>query len=216
MKRIIPAVLISGLMALAPHLTAQVTETPTEPSTKPTAEPATEATTTPMKESTPEPAKEATKEESKAPTKPKPAANPAMLTPRDIKWSEGGEGLPAGVKVATLEGDPKTKGPFTRRIEAPNGYKIAPHTHPTTEHITVISGTFYLGMGDKFDEKAGQKLPAGSFVVVPAHAKHFSWVKGKTVLQIHGNGPWEINYLNPADDPRHMSAPAKEKPAVKK
>jgi quercetin dioxygenase-like cupin family protein len=216
MKRIIPAVLISGLMAVTPYLIAQV-ETPTEPTNTPSTEPTKEATTAPMKESSPE----ATPEETKAPAKPKsemsaPAATATMFTPRDLKWTEGVEGFPAGIKVAKLEGDPKKKGSFTIRIEVPNGYKVPPHTHPATEHLTVVDGTFYLAMGDKFDEKAGQKLPKGSFAVVPARAKHFAWAKGKAVLQIQGNGPWEVTYVNPADDPRRMSAQKKEKPAVKK
>jgi hypothetical protein len=86
------------------------------------------------------------------------------------------------------------------RLLMPDGYKIAPHTHPKVEHVTVISGTFNLGMGEKFDESAGRAMPAGTFGFWPAGMKHFAWAKGETIIQLHGIGPWTINYLNPADD----------------
>ena len=68
--------------------------------------------------------------------------------------------------------------------------------------MTVISGTFNFGMGDKFDESKTKPMPAGTFGFWPAGMKHFAWVKGETVVQLHGIGPWKIEYLNPADDPR--------------
>jgi quercetin dioxygenase-like cupin family protein len=126
-----------------------------------------------------------------------------IVTPADLKWVDAPPGLPPGAKMAVLEGDPTKKGSFTLRMQAPAGYKVPPHTHPTTEHITVISGALHLGMGEKFDETAGQELAAGSYAVMPAGMKHFAWSPGETVLQIHGKGPFEINYLNPADDPRN-------------
>lgn len=95
------------------------------------------------------------------------------------------------------------KGPFTVRMQAPAGYKIPPHTHPTAENLTVISGTFNIGTGDKFDEAAGKALETGGFVVLPAGMKHYAWSTTETVLQIHGKGPFEIKYVNPADDPRN-------------
>jgi quercetin dioxygenase-like cupin family protein len=105
--------------------------------------------------------------------------------------------------MAVLSGDPNNKGTFTVRLRAPDGYKIAPHTHPTAENITVISGTLHLGTGDKFDEAAAHEMVAGSFGVMPAGMKHFAWTTGETVIQIHGVGPFEIKYVNPADDPRN-------------
>jgi hypothetical protein len=102
-----------------------------------------------------------------------------------------------------LDGDPTKKGSFTVRLQAPDGYKVPPHTHPTTERITVISGTFYLGMGDKFDEAAGREMAPGSFAVLPAGMRHFGWYMGETVLQINSEGPFQIKYVNPADDPRN-------------
>jgi quercetin dioxygenase-like cupin family protein len=104
--------------------------------------------------------------------------------------------------IAALEGDPGKEGPFVFRIKLPDGYRIPPHSHPKMERVTVISGTFNIGMGDKFDEKAGQSMPAGTFGHWPAGMQHFVWAKGETVIQLHGVGPWVINYVNPDDDPR--------------
>jgi len=126
-----------------------------------------------------------------------------IVSPAELKWGDASPGLPPGAKMAVLDGDPTTKGSFTVRLQAPDGYKIPPHTHPTTERITVLSGTFYLGMGDKFDEAAGREMAVGSFAVLPAGMKHFGWNTGETVLQINSEGPFQIKYVNPADDPRN-------------
>ncbi|MGI8601758.1 MAG: cupin domain-containing protein [Verrucomicrobiales bacterium] len=131
-----------------------------------------------------------------------PSAEQAIHTPDKIKWQAGPPSLPAGAKMAVLEGDPAKEGFFTMRIQMPDGYKIAPHTHPKVEHITVLSGTFNFGMGEKFDQSATQPMPAGTFGFWPAGMKHFVWAKGETVVQLHGIGPWKIEYVNPADDPR--------------
>jgi quercetin dioxygenase-like cupin family protein len=119
-----------------------------------------------------------------------------------IKWQHGPAALPAGAKLAVLEGDPAKDGAFTMRLLMPDGYKIPPHTHPKVEHVTVISGTFNLGMGEKFDQSGGHEMPAGTFGFWPAGMKHFAWVKGETIIQLHGIGPWTITYVNPTDDPR--------------
>ena len=126
-----------------------------------------------------------------------------LVTPADVKWQDGPPSLPKGAMIAVLEGDPAKEGPFVMRAKLPDGYRVPPHTHPKTERVTVLSGTFYIGMGDKFDEKAGKEMPAGSYGQWPAGMKHFAWVKGETVIQIHGTGPWGIQYVNPDDDPRN-------------
>jgi len=126
-----------------------------------------------------------------------------IFGPTELTWGDAPPGLPAGGKMAVLAGDPTKKGPFTVRLQAPDGYKVAPHTHPKAENITVISGAFHLGTGDKFDESAGHEMIAGSFAVMPAGMKHFAWTTGETIVQIHGAGPFEIKYVNPADDPRN-------------
>ena len=118
------------------------------------------------------------------------------------EWKDGPPSLPKGVKMAVLEGDPSKEGPFVFRLKLPDGYRVPPHTHPKPERITVLAGTFYLGMGDVFDEKKGKAMPAGTYGQWEAGMKHFVWAKGETILQYHGTGPWTITYVNPADDPR--------------
>ena len=88
-------------------------------------------------------------------------------------------------------------------MKAPAGYKIMPHTHPTAERLTVISGGFRLGMGEKFDPKAAQKMSPGAFAVLPAGMAHFVSSNTESVIQIQSEGPFEIKYVNPSDDPRN-------------
>lgn len=125
-----------------------------------------------------------------------------QLTPEDLKWEDAGAPLPAGVKSARLEGDSKKEGPYTLRLKIPAGTKVAPHTHGAAEHVTVISGTFHLGQGEKFDEAKGKALAAGSFFVVPAKAPHYGWTTADTVIQLHGIGPQSMTYCNPEDHPK--------------
>lgn len=125
-----------------------------------------------------------------------------FVTPADLVWQEGPASLPAGAQHAVLEGDPKMEGLFTMRIKLPADYRIPAHWHPADEHVTVVSGTFNMGTGDVFDATQGHALPQGSFALMPARAHHFAWTSEETVVQLHGVGPWQINYLNPADDPR--------------
>ena len=148
-------------------------------------------------------AKEKEKESSQPSSKVAATAEHKMFAPADIKWVDGPPSLPPGAKLAVLEGDPAKPGPFTIRLQAPDGYKIPAHTHPTAERITVISGTFHMGTADKFDEAAGHEMVAGSFAIMPAEMKHFAWATGETVVQVHSTGPFVIKYVNPADDPRN-------------
>lgn len=126
-----------------------------------------------------------------------------LLNPDDLKWADVPPGLPPGAKMAVLSGDPTKKGLFTVRMQVPAGYKVLPHSHPTAENITVISGTFSVGTGDKFDQAAGKQLEVGGFVVMPPGMNHYAWSTGETIIQIHGKGPFQIKYVNPADDPRN-------------
>jgi hypothetical protein len=125
-----------------------------------------------------------------------------MVRPDDVKWGPAPPSLPAGAKLAIISGDPSKAGPYVIRAKLPDGYKIAPHWHPTDENVTVIEGTFMAGKGDKFNPDAAETLPTGSFVLMPREMRHFAWAKGETVIQVHGIGPFEINYVNAADDPR--------------
>ena len=133
-----------------------------------------------------------------------PTASPKYGTsaPESLHWGPGPPSLPAGAEVAMLEGNPFKPGPFTFRARMPDGYRIPAHWHPGVEHVTVMSGMFHLGMGEKFDENAGQAYAPGSFAWMAPHMKHYAWVTGETVIQLHGMGPWGITYVNPADDPR--------------
>ena len=125
-----------------------------------------------------------------------------MVTPDKIKWNPGPPSLPPGAQVAVLAGDPSKTGAFTIRVKLPDGYRVPPHWHPTDENVTVIEGTFNMGRGDKFDRSATQELPAGSYVRMPMKMRHFAWAKGSTIVQVHGMGPFELNYVNESDDPR--------------
>jgi len=121
-----------------------------------------------------------------------------------IVWKDGPASLPKGAQIAVLEGDPSKEGPFVFRVRVPDGYRIPPHTHPKTERVTVLAGTFNIGMGAKFDEMALQAMPAGTYGYWEAGMKHFVRVKGETVVQFHGMGPWSIQYVKPEDDPRNQ------------
>jgi quercetin dioxygenase-like cupin family protein len=125
-----------------------------------------------------------------------------MVFPDQVAWTPAPPSLPAGAKVAVLDGDPKQAGPFTMRISLPDGYRIPPHSHPAVERVTVIKGTFQLGMGDKFDEAALKSLPAGAFTAMQPGTHHYVRAKGDTQVQVNATGPWKLTYVNPADDPR--------------
>jgi hypothetical protein len=126
-----------------------------------------------------------------------------VMKPSDLKWGEAPPGLPAGGKMAVLNGDPGQAGPFTVRLKAPAGYKVMPHTHPTAERLTVISGSYRVGMGEKFEEPKMQEMGPGSYVVLPANMAHFAMGAKESVVQIDSEGPFQINYVNPTDDPRN-------------
>jgi anti-sigma factor ChrR (cupin superfamily) len=125
-----------------------------------------------------------------------------VISPNDLQWGDAPSSLPPGGKMAVLDGDPTKPGPFTVRLKSPAGYKIPPHTHPTDERVTVISGAMRIGMGAKFDETAMHDMAPGSFVNLPAGMQHFAGSKAETIIQISSEGPFQINYVNPQDDPR--------------
>jgi quercetin dioxygenase-like cupin family protein len=127
-----------------------------------------------------------------------------IVTPADIQWGDAPAGLPPGAKLAVLDGDPNKPGSFTVRLKTPAGYKIPPHTHPTAERVTGISGTARIGMGEKFDETTAREIAPGSFVVLPADMAHFASMADETIVQIQSEGPFQIKYVNPTDDPRNV------------
>jgi hypothetical protein len=130
------------------------------------------------------------------------ASDMVVINPGSIKWGDAPPSLPKGAKLAVLYGDPSKAGPFCIRLMAPAGYKIPPHWHSQAEALTVISGTFYLGMGDKMDATAAQPLKAGGFHYLPPKEHHFAFSKATSVVQVNGEGPFDITYINAADDPQ--------------
>jgi ketosteroid isomerase-like protein/quercetin dioxygenase-like cupin family protein len=131
-----------------------------------------------------------------------PSASQAILTSSEITWGDVPPFFPAGAKMAVVSGDPSKNGHFVVRLQMPAGYRIAAHWHPTDEHVTVLSGTFGIGMGDTFDQAALKEMPAGGYAALPAHMNHFAAAKTASTVQVNGLGPFVINYVNPADDPR--------------
>lgn len=124
-----------------------------------------------------------------------------MVTPAELKWSDV-PSLPAGAKIAVIEGPMSQAVPFTVRLRFPANYRIPPHHHPAVERVTVLSGTFHMGLGDQFDRQKTQAVQPGGIMIMQPVTPHFAWTDAETVVQLHGTGPWGITYLNPADDPR--------------
>jgi quercetin dioxygenase-like cupin family protein len=123
-----------------------------------------------------------------------------------VKWGPAPDFVPAGAQFAVLQGDPGKPGVYTIRLRLPANFRFPPHFHPTDEHVTVISGTFLVGMGDSNDLSKAHTLTAGGFITAPADAHHFAAAKGVTVVQVSGEGPFAITYVKPTDDPRHGKA----------
>jgi quercetin dioxygenase-like cupin family protein len=124
-----------------------------------------------------------------------------LAMPKDLKWSDPPPVFEKGAQFTLISGDPSKEGLYVVRLKMPAGYKINPHWHPTDEHVTVLSGTFMIGMGETFDKAAMKELPAGGYVLLPAQMRHYAMAKGATVVQVHGMGPFQLTYVNPADDP---------------
>lgn len=119
-----------------------------------------------------------------------------QLRPDQLQWTEF-PGRP-GVELAAIEGNLKQPGPFIARIKFPANYKLLPHWHPGLEHVTVISGALYFGIGDKFEEASASPASTGTVIVIPPKTNHFGWTREETIIQAHGMGPWESH---PASDP---------------
>ena len=122
-----------------------------------------------------------------------------------IEWKAAPPSLPAGAQAAVLYGDPAKEGLFAMRLKLPKGYHIPPHTHPKPEVVTVISGTARLGMGETADQQETERLPQGSFFALPPDMPHYAFAEEDTVIQLNSFGPWSLNYVRPADDPRKQT-----------
>jgi len=128
-------------------------------------------------------------------------AGHVVAMPDTLKWAEP-PALP-GARLAIVQGDPSKEGLFVYRLKMPANYRIPPHTHKASENVTVLSGVFFMGLGEKFDQGSGQELPVGGFASIPPMHPHYAWAGGQeTVVQVHGVGPTDLTFVNPADDPR--------------
>ncbi len=124
------------------------------------------------------------------------------FTPDTMPYGPAPAFVPAGAQLAVLEGNPgAASGDYTVRLKMPDGYRIAPHWHPNRENVTIISGTFKVGMGDEFEESKMATFPAGSFAYLDPSMHHFAMASGEVVVQVHGQAPLQFNYVNPDDDP---------------
>ncbi len=131
-----------------------------------------------------------------------PAEQHTIVAPSALSWGEGPPSLPPGSRMAVVSGDPSQPVPFILRAQVPAGYRVPPHWHPTTENLTVLAGTIALGMGDTFDAATMKDLSAGGAAVLPAEMRHSFLAKTAATFQVHGVGPFALNYVNPSDDPR--------------
>ena len=124
------------------------------------------------------------------------------FTPDTIQWGPAPPFINPGAQLAVIEGNPgASSGDYTVRLKLPDGYRIAPHWHPLRENVTVISGTFKVGMGDTFDKDKMGSFPAGSFAYLDPDMHHYAMASSEVIVQVHGSAPLQFNYVNPADDP---------------
>lgn len=131
------------------------------------------------------------------------ARDHGMITPDDVQWQPGPDVLPEGAEMAILEGDPEEAEYFALRLRLPDGYVIPPHWHPAYERVTVLQGTFHLGMSEQFEPDLAEPMPAGSYFYMPPEMAHFAQAEGETIVQITTVGPWGLIYVDPEDDPRN-------------
>jgi len=125
-----------------------------------------------------------------------------MLTPEQMTWGPVAS-MGEGAEIAFIEGDISESEPFTFRLRMEDGYRILPHVHPAYERVTVLQGTLHFAHGKQFDKEQTHALPVGSVAIMPPGDPMFGYAEGETIIQLHGTGPWGIEYINPEDDPRN-------------
>lgn len=130
-----------------------------------------------------------------------PATQHLMVNPDGLKWGDAPPSLPRGARIAIVSGDPTQAGPFVIRAQVPAGYRVAPHWHPGVENLTILTGTVALGMGEQVDDVKMTTIGAGGYASLPAEMRHYFLAKSASTFQVHGMGPFVVNYVNPADDP---------------
>jgi quercetin dioxygenase-like cupin family protein len=127
------------------------------------------------------------------------------ILPDDIDWKPF-PAFPPSVRLAVVVGQPSAPGLYTIRVKVPSGVKLMPHKHPEDRIYTVLSGVFYIGLGDKFDGDKVDAYPPGSVVVLPGNTSHFHWAKsGEYITQVSAIGPLGIDYVDLGDDPRQLN-----------
>jgi len=130
-----------------------------------------------------------------------------VVVPVDkVQWGPAPPVLPAGAQISVLEGNPAEKGPITLRLKMPANYEIPAHWHSMTERVTVLTGSFHVGMGDKLNRTTSDTLQPGGFVLLPAKMHHFAWTSAPTTVQLNLDGPFDIVYINPADNPQKSNS----------
>jgi hypothetical protein len=122
-----------------------------------------------------------------------------------IQWGPAPPQLPKGAQVAVMTGDPGKAGLYIIRAKMPDGYVIPAHWHKRAENVTVISGTFNIGMGDKLDKSKTEALGPGGFFGAAPKMRHYAWISGETVIEVSGSGPFDITYVDPKDDPSKIA-----------
>jgi quercetin dioxygenase-like cupin family protein len=123
-----------------------------------------------------------------------------MITPDELEWGPVAS-MGEEAEIAVIEGDLSKEEPFTFRLRLEDGYRILPHVHPAYERVTVLSGTLHFAHGEAFDKDATRELPPGSVAIMPPGDPMFGYAEGEVIMQLHGTGPWGIEYINPEDDP---------------
>jgi hypothetical protein len=137
-----------------------------------------------------------------------PTPGAVFINSSEIKWGAAPPVLPKGARFAVLSGDPGKEGAFVVRLQMPANYRIAPHWHSKDEDLTVISGSFHLAEGDKLETAHAHAITAGGYHHLPAKAHHFAYTTAPTVVQINGQGPFDITYIDPRNDPSKAATPA--------
>jgi quercetin dioxygenase-like cupin family protein len=124
------------------------------------------------------------------------------IHPDEVQWKPF-PAFPPEVRLAVLVGDPALPGPYVIRVRLPSGIKLMPHKHPEDRIYTVLSGVFFIGLGEEFDETKLVAHPPGSVVVLPGNQPHFHWARsGDYVTQVNATGPLGLVYVDPTNDPR--------------
>ena len=130
------------------------------------------------------------------------AANMRMRDSSALKWGPAPAVFRKGARMAVVSGDPMAAGPYVVRLAMPARYRVAPHFHPTDEHLRIISGTFLVGMGDTMRMRDMKSLTAGDTITAPATMHHYAATRRRTVVEVSGTGPFKLTYVNPADMPK--------------